>query len=560
MTTLNYKNTITYHGVVKLPNFNGIIFNHGTQSKNNTRTANHINDCKAVRLTYNVLEEKQDRLFGTDVIAPSYDKDFIIRVVNRLNSIVLNKSTEKAATLKNWFKSLAVLSPIDRGYYDAIRLANLSETECCFIPNTVSTEQLLEAIKYVEDTWYYKTKSLRVSAKPYSAQTLKERKMASKPLPEKAFSKVLALIKHKKKFVELLNYKTAYIQSILYAWNISSQDCFRNLNTITVIITGDDKEKYRALYEIMKVDDRFTFVECESDLDVAEAYKEMSIKTDLILSNPPYGKTAAVITRDIIDNIDFKVFINLMPMNDYRATDLKIYEHVYDMYSLGYDAFGGDAKVTTHLCEIKKANNGLSLAEFEQQSYIDPTLTKYFKAIEQVKCDFIDNASSWFVYDKANQETDILLPHQFKYNLRTYKYANGKVRDKHLPLKKTCIEYLWNHNLITIGEIEKINLSPSTPGKVNKYCIKAPNAQVRQNIIKFLDTEEGFKFVSKILMALNSDSTVLLNKWFPKPVDANGECWASQPTVTDLLSSCGYAQSEVDEVLKDLAEFDYLED
>lgn len=86
---MNFKNTITYHGIIELKNFSGILFNHGTESKKGTRTANHISDCKAQGLTYEILEEKQDRLFGTDVIAPSYDDDFIVCLVNRINDTIL---------------------------------------------------------------------------------------------------------------------------------------------------------------------------------------------------------------------------------------------------------------------------------------------------------------------------------------------------------------------------------------------------------------------------------------------------------------------------------------
>ena len=72
---MKYKNTWTYHGIVELKNFGVYLFNHGTESKKKSRTAKHVNDCKAQKhLTYQILEEKQDRLFGSKVIAPIFDK------------------------------------------------------------------------------------------------------------------------------------------------------------------------------------------------------------------------------------------------------------------------------------------------------------------------------------------------------------------------------------------------------------------------------------------------------------------------------------------------------
>ena len=41
------------------------------------------------------------------------------------------------------------------------------------------------------------------------------------------------------------------------------------------------------------------------------------MKVDLVISNPPYGKIGAEITKKIIDTIDFKEYINLEPGNDY---------------------------------------------------------------------------------------------------------------------------------------------------------------------------------------------------------------------------------------------------
>lgn len=178
---VDFKNTYTYHATIDLPVFDCYLVNHGTESKLQTRASQHISECAENGLVYNVLEEKQDRLFGTDVIAPAQDKVFIAKLVDRLNNINLKKSANKAMTLKNWKAGLGILPSIKRGYYDAIEKSNLSETELAVIPKEVTLDQLKAAIKYVEDTWYYVTSAIRVSAKPYSQKTKKARAKKNKP-------------------------------------------------------------------------------------------------------------------------------------------------------------------------------------------------------------------------------------------------------------------------------------------------------------------------------------------------------------------------------------------
>ena len=49
----------------------------------------------------------------------------------------------------------------------------------------------------------------------------------------------------------------------------------------------------------------------------------MSIKFDIVIANPPYGSIGANITKNIIDNIDFNEYVNLLPANDYKRNTEK---------------------------------------------------------------------------------------------------------------------------------------------------------------------------------------------------------------------------------------------
>ena len=88
----------------------------------------------------------------------------------------------------------------------------------------------------------------------------------------------------------------------------------------------------------------------------------MNIKFDLIIANPPYGKPGANITKNIIDNVYFEEYVNLLSANDYKRNDSKdLFRYAREMESIN-NGFK-DAVVTTHLCKIAKEPNNITLDE-----------------------------------------------------------------------------------------------------------------------------------------------------------------------------------------------------
>ena len=329
-----YKSTITYHGMVDIPQLGGYIFNHGTESEFNTRTKQHCTDCTANGLTYEILEEKQDRIFGSTVINAAYDSTFIDQLVDRLNDTILSKHPQKAAPLKSWAETLSAgkLSPIQLGYYQAVDTAKLSKTECCFIPDIVTRGQLAKAIEYVEKHWYYTTKSLRISAKAYKDKTADEQKVAAKPIPKAFIKKVINSIKHKKKFVELLNYRKARVQGIECAYTVSCLSELRNLKKIRVVVVADDLATHKETYNAIKDNSKFEFVYCDSDIDVIEEYKNMDITPDLDIVNPPYEGSLHLQIADVLvaNKAPCSTIISIQPV--------RWLEDPLSMYKQGADA------------------------------------------------------------------------------------------------------------------------------------------------------------------------------------------------------------------------------
>ena len=75
----------------------------------------------------------------------------------------------------------------------------------------------------------------------------------------------------------------------------------------------------------------------------------------------------------------------------------------------------------------------------------------------------------------------------------------------------------------------------------------------KQNFVKFIYSNNGFKFISKIFTAVNCDGTVKQNM-FPK-VD-----WIRSWTVEEILRDYGYTEEEIAEVMADLDNFKGMDD
>lgn len=81
------------------------------------------------------------------------------------------------------------------------------------------------------------------------------------------------------------------------------------------IIIWHDAEEQKHQYEYDKLNKKIVYKNSLKEL------MDMEKHIDIILSNPPY-KMGNEITRAIVDNVDFDVFINLMPCRCYKAKNL----------------------------------------------------------------------------------------------------------------------------------------------------------------------------------------------------------------------------------------------
>ena len=134
-----------------------------------------------------------------------------------------------------------------------------------------------------------------------------------------------------------------------------------------VCIWHDSTEQIHN-YEYAPINESLTYVnEFEEIIDM---------DFDYIIANPPYD-IGNKITRNIVENISFDNYINLMPLSCYKGGNL--YKHVKAIRLADPKLFE-DAYITNNLCiaVLDKEERDISWEEFEISSF-DPKFEAYYR-------------------------------------------------------------------------------------------------------------------------------------------------------------------------------------
>lgn len=264
---------------------------------------------------------------------------------------------------------------------------------------------------------------------------------------------------------------------------------------------------------------------------------------DIIISNPPYGAVGSEITKNIIDNINYRDFINIMPANDYINSGAKYklwqYANINSM-----KAFRGDFKdavVTTHMCKIQKSPNlFISAEEFEIENYVDPQLNRFFYETRSREGTFTT------IYKPRLKDKD-------EYNNKNCFYIGKRYASGGCLYKKDSFDYKWDvEKSVDMDELLKSGAkSEQALGRIGDfYFVKFNTTKECENFTKFAYLyEEGYKFISKVATAANKNSSLDPIKILPK-VD-----WSKEWTVEEILKDYGYTAKEIKEIMEDLKNF-----
>lgn len=302
--------------------------------------------------------------------------------------------------------------------------------------------------------------------------------------------------------------------------------------------------KDKTVYNIMKAVIENNIKEKLNAISLEEIF---NMKIDGIIANPPYGAIGANIAYTIREKVDYEYFVNLLPANDYKRNktkDLFNYQSEMETINNGFN----DAAVTTHLCLVSKNKvNTMTLDEFERSQYIDRSLDKYFEENSKRTHYAIDN--------------HICKPKIARFrtiDLRKCFYTGKRdLAAGHLPYSKDSMSYKINFNLLTDHDefLASSSKSEQALGNSGNYTVVPFNTnEEKDNLIKFLYSKLGFKFICKLFTAINVDCYVVPSKYLPK-VD-----WTRSWTVEEILKDYGYTEDEIKTVIADLDNFKGMDD
>jgi hypothetical protein len=309
------------------------------------------------------------------------------------------------------------------------------------------------------------------------------------------------------------------------------------------------KENVDIIYESFDIEDKKELQDALGEYIKDKVMEKKGMRYDVIIANPPYGKIGNEITKAVVDSIDYGVFVNLLPANDYRRWHKEdaLYQYV-DINSMR-PVQGGfkDAAVTTMMCRVNKDRAlYISEAEFEIENYMDKSLKRYFYENAKRNHYAIDNP------DCGKH------PEQWITG-KTFAVGSRDMANKHMPYGRNCTSYMYNvEKSIDWHYFVEHHNNPRSTRKgvyeVSYYGITFNTENEFENFSKFIYSNEGFKFIAKVFSAVNVDSFIALNKVFPK-VD-----WTRPQTVESILKDYGYTPSEIEEVVADLANFKGMEE
>lgn len=116
------------------------------------------------------------------------------------------------------------------------------------------------------------------------------------------------------------------------------------------------------------------------------------MKFDYIINNPPYS-IGNEITKEIIDNINYDEFINLMPLRAYRKNNLFRYinNKIDFIISNSYAVF--DAAVNVPIFSIAKDSIDISYKDFELKYCYDKLLYKFYSENSKRQACYLDHIS-----------------------------------------------------------------------------------------------------------------------------------------------------------------------
>ena len=269
----------------------------------------------------------------------------------------------------------------------------------------------------------------------------------------------------------------------LELYNILKENGYNN---VTLAFGNWNKEKQNYIddskdtFDIMKeyIENNF-----EDEIKIIKSQEIFSMKFDVIISNPPYA-IGNELTKAIVDNVDFDMFVNLMPVSKYKAKEL--YKQVSAIESVE-DTFD-DAAVGASLTIAVLRKNANVYNNYQELEFMkmDPRYTEFYKLNSKVTHKYPYACSSLFF--KGNDSSAIsaalkkmkefysLINTTFCCTWRTVQNGTHKTQN--------CFDYGWNVSknvdlYQVIHPFKKRNITAITVDFIDMHTEQEKNNLVR---------------------------------------------------------------------------------
>lgn len=331
----------------------------------------------------------------------------------------------------------------------------------------------------------------------------------------------------------------------------------KGYQNFTILLTDEDPDiNKKSVYYISKY-----FPNELNGVNILTLEECKGMKFDLIISNPPY-QIGNDITRNIIENINFNQFINLMPLSNYKKGGLFKYikEKFQGVYASMEDSF--DACVAPDVCALSKNPTEYeSYSQFELKFYYDKRLSKFWEENASRKQTFLEHIYICVpkMFNSFNSKTSfacgIYTPHDKVHSINHLinKFSSKDsieafINSPNKKLTRDCSEeYVWNICKPDCT-VDKCFVKVSS-GNINQIFTVFASEKEKDNFAKWwYSAERNGKnpksgLTSILLAGLNKPTGCPFDLAIPN-VD-----WTRSWTDEEILKDYGYSDSEIKEIL-----------
>ena len=226
-----------------------------------------------------------------------------------------------------------------------------------------------------------------------------------------------------------------------------------------------------------------------------------------------------------------------MQVNDYFYDDIHKYANL-SKFIVFKDAFK-DARNSVIACRVnRRPIFSRNKEEYIIDSYMDPSLDKFF---------YENNRREHYAIDKA-PATGFTVKNAGVWDVNKTVILGYRDMANYVVPRRNSDQYKWNvEKSIDFDYLLKNRVTPTN----NRFLISNIDFETeaeRDNFVKFMYSEDGYRFYSKLWKAMHLSNSI-------KPIGLIKVDWTKEWTVEEILKDYGYTEKEIGEVMSDLVNY-----